>query len=204
VVPEFSVLNSVIDLYKLNLTKTLILDILTWVAVREFCTNQIHVFSNYEHDNFRYKNHRAVTYYGSYQYQQYDEYCVLKINFDIFRQIQNCGNGVFVSSRDQDYIKEHLDEYRTKFNKPVFLKKNYDGLGNIFEHVDHVHYVHNLLDTNNRIIPEAFFYNKTVTIENAGFSGADSIMLRYDDIKSNGLANYRLDHEDKMIQAMVL
>jgi hypothetical protein len=153
---------------------------------------------------FRYKNDRTVVYFGSYPYQKYDEYCILKINFDIFLKTTNNNSGVFVSSRDQEYIKDRIQEYQTKFNKPIILKKNQDGTGNLFTFVDHIHYVHNLLDTNNRIIPEAFFHNKIITIENAGFDGADSVLTRYEDIKKNGLDNYTLSIDDSMIRAMIL
>jgi hypothetical protein len=201
--PDFEVLKSPIELYKLNLDRTLILDVRTWFATREFCTNSIQVFSNYDHDEFRFKNDRTVTYYGSYDYQKYDKHCLLKINFDIFREIAKSGYGVFVSSNDPEHIKKHADEYHTRFDKPVILKKSHAGVGNVLELVDQVHYVHTQLDTNNRIIPEAFFYNKEVTIESIGCSEVDSIDLRYHDIKENGLSSYTMAMNDVMIEDML-
>jgi hypothetical protein len=56
-------------------------------------------------------------------------------------------------------------------------------------------------DTNNRIIPEGFFYGKAVTIEEPYGLGIDSIQLRYNDIVANGLGNYTLSENCPMVQA---
>jgi hypothetical protein len=189
-----------IDLLRIKLDKTLILDIKTFYDCKEFLTNDIHCFSNEEHSFFRYKNNKKVTYYGSYDYQNYDLFCYLKLNFSIFKIMDKNPEGVFISSRNIKYIEIHKDEWFKKFKKPIILKKIQNGFGNIFEMIDTVCYVHTERDTNNRIIPEAFFYNKNVFIEKR-CDIIDSTILRYDDIMKNGLKNYTLDETDLMIRS---
>lgn len=191
-----------VELYKTDLDKTLVLDIDTFTYCREFLTNQVHCFSNVGHPMLRYKNDRTVTYYGSYDYQNYDIFCYLKLNFSIFRELSGNGNGVFVSALDQTYIQNHVAKYEAQFQRPIILKKNYKGVGNLFDMIDAVHYVHTSQDTNNRIIPEAFYYGKDVTIDEV-YQELDSIRLRYNDITANGLGNYTLTDSDVMIQAML-
>lgn len=189
------------DLYRLKLDRTLILDVMTFYDCKEFLTNQIHVYSNNEHPMYRYKDSRTVTYYGAYpEYQKYDVFSHIKINFDIFKPLTSQGYGVFISALDQKYIRNNLERWKKEFDKPVILKKSHEGFGNLFDLIDSVHYVHTQRDTNNRIIPEAFFYGKTVTIEEI-HTELDSIKLRYDDITANGLGNYTLTEDDVMVQA---
>lgn len=191
-----------IQLYSLKLDRTLILDVDTFYKVKEFLTNEVHCFSNDTHPMFRYKNDRSVTYYGSYDYQRYDHFCYLKLNFEIFPPLQKEGYGVFISALDQKYIRLNINRWEQQFSpRPITLKKSHSGYGNLFELVDWVHYVHTQQDTNNRIIPEAFFYNKKVSIEEPLYSGVDSIQLRYQDILNNGLDNYTLSENDIMVQA---
>jgi len=188
------------ELYKANLDRTLILDINTFYDCKEFLTNEVHCFSNDTHDMFRYKNNRTVTYYGLYPYQRYDVECILKLNFEIFRPLTQQGYGVFISALDQKYVRMRVHQWEKEFNRPIMIKKSHGGIGNLFDHIDAVHYVHTERDTNNRIIPEAFFYGKTVTLEEP-YTEVDSIRLRYDDIVANGLGNYTLTDKDPMVQA---
>jgi hypothetical protein len=192
---------SVTELYKLKLDRTLILDVNTFYAVKEFLTNEIHCFSNDTHNMFRYKNDRTVTYYGHYHYQRYDIDCLLKLNFEIFQPLTQQGHGVFISALNQKYIRLNINRWQNEFNRPIIVKKSHSGHGNLFDMIDSVHYVHTERDTNNRIIPEAFFYNKTVSIEEPLYDGIDSIRLRYDDIVANGLSSYTVSENDAMVAA---
>jgi hypothetical protein len=190
-----------IDLYKLKLDKTLVLDIHTFYNTKEFLTNEIHCFSNESHEMFRYQNDRQVTYYGSYYYQNFDKFCYLKLNFEIFKPITFANNSVFISSRNLKYLNDNLDRWKSKFpDKKILIKKIHDGFGDLFEMIDSVHYVHLEEDTNNRIIPESFYYNKKVTIEHIT-DVIDSVNYRYDDIMKNGLINYTLTEDDEMIKS---
>ena len=186
----------VTSLHALGLKKTLFLDIKSFYGCKEFLTNDIHVFSNEPHEMFRYQNERTVTYYGSYDYQNYDVFSYIKLNFGIFRVPQVSGNAVFVSG---PYIRPDF-QYPIP-NKPVLLKAHDSGFGNLFELIDTVHYIHTGMDTNNRIIPEAAYFNKHITIEDLAPEIVDSVTLRYDDIMANGLENYILTNEDKMVRA---
>ena len=191
-----------IDLYKLKLDRTLVLDMHTFNGCREFLTGEVHCFSNESHEMFRYRNSRTVTYYGSYDYQNFDVFCYIKLNFEIFKQFDHAQPGVFVTGRNVDYLQREQPRLEKQFNKPVISKKTQNGSGNLFELIDSVHYIHLLQDTNNRIIPEAFYYNKQVTIEEV-YTELDSVRLRYNDIKENGLVNYTLTQDDLMVKAML-
>jgi hypothetical protein len=190
-----------IELYSLNLDRTLILDVNTFYDCKEFLTNEIHCFSNEPHSMFRYSNDRTVTYYGSYTYQNYDVFNYLKLNFEIFKP---CASkpGVFVSCLDLKYIGSEYERLQRQFDRPIILKKQHTGIGDLFDQIDAVHYIHVVRDTNNRIIPEAFFHGKQVTIEEV-YTELDSIQLRYNDIVSNGLGNYTLADTDEMIKAII-
>jgi len=190
---------TVIDLWKIKLDRTLILDIDTFYQCKEFCTNDVHVFSNDTHEMYRYPDYRTVTYYGIYPYQRFDVECMLKLNFDIMRKSES-KPGVFVSCLDMTHLKNNINRYEKEFERPIILKKSHEGSGSIFDDIDQVHYVHVQRDTNNRIIPEAFFHNKELTIEEV-YNEDDSIMRRYNDIVDNGLDNYTLTLQDKMIEA---
>lgn len=191
---------TLVELYKTKLDRTLILDVNTFYDCKEFLTNDIHCFSNDTHDMFRYKNQRTVTYYGLYPYQRYDVECILKLNFEIFRPCSN-KSGVFVSCLDPKYIRYEYERLKKQFNRPIFLKKQHTGMGDLFDQIDAVHYIHVVRDTNNRIIPEGFFHNKQVTIEEPYNLEPDSISFRYNDIVANGLANYTLTEKCPMVRA---
>lgn len=189
------------DLYRLQLDHIVVLDVHTFTCCKEFFTNTIHCYSNDTHDMFRYKNNRSVVYYGSYPYQRYDVHSILKLNFGIFRPLAEQGTSVFIASGTPDIILNKQDTWKRMYDKPLIFKKPADGSGNIFDSIDTVHYVHTVLDKNNRIIPEAFFYKKHIVIENDPYDKIDSVQLRYDDIQANGLDKYTLDVNDVMIQA---
>ena len=191
---------TLIELYKVNLDRTLILDVNTFYDCKEFLTNEIHCFSNDTHEMFRYKNNRSVTYYGLYPYQRYDVECILKLNFEIFKPCKS-SSGVFVSCLDPKYIRYEYERLRKQFNRPIILKKQHTGMGDLFDQIDAVHYIHVVRDTNNRIIPEGFFHNKIVSIEEPYELAPDSIKFRYDDIVANGLGNYTLSENCPMVQA---
>ena len=108
---------------------------------------------------FRYKNDRSVTYYGSYDYQNYDVFNYLKLNFSIFKDIIKSGDKTFVSGV---YPFLGLEKYLDMDN--VIKKEHYMGRGDLFELISSVVYIHSSLDTNNRIIPEAFYYSKKIKI----------------------------------------
>jgi hypothetical protein len=189
---------NVTNLYSLDLQKTLLVDIKSFYNVKEFLTGDVHVFSDVSHPMFRYKNERSVTYYGSYDYQNYDVFNYLKLNFSIFKDIIKSEDKTFVSGV---YPFLGFSKYRNKDN--IIMKEHYVGRGDLFELISSVVYVHSSRDTNNRIIPEAFYYSKKIKIIEELENIIDSVTLRYNDIKTNGLSNYTLSRDDMMIQGML-
>ncbi|WP_408098561.1 hypothetical protein ACJVC5_06510 [Peredibacter sp. HCB2-198] len=200
VVPEgylddVKALNSISELYKTTYTKTLILDLHSFQRTYMFIKNDILCYSNDSHSMER-STTKNVTYYGYYDYQNFDHKTPLKLNFSIFRPIYNTGKKIFVSSRRYNYKEIELPIELQ--HKEVVTKAESTHHANLFEIFDTMYYFHSDFDTNNRLIPECFFYDKKIVLQlNAKFK--DSIALRYEDILKNGLRNYTLDHTDKMI-----
>ncbi len=180
---------SIVELYQLKLSKTILLDIKSFYGLKEFLgSGEIHVFSNESHEMDRSK---SVTYYGSYPYQNYDVFNYLKLNFDMFKEVTGNGKSTFVSG---PYIPNNC--------KDDLYKKHDDGVGNIFEYINKLVYVHTSIDTNNRIIPEAFYHGVDIEIDDKVPDIVDSITLRYNDIKNNGLSNYTLTKDDAIVKAV--
>jgi hypothetical protein len=196
---------STIKLFSEQCDHTVVLDIHTLNCCFEFLTGHVHCFSNEQHPMKRYTtNNRKITYYGSYPYQSYDVYCLLKLNFSIFKPLSSQGTDVFISSVDTNYLRKHKHRWKAKYallDKQIITKQSHTGIGNIFDEIDTVLYIHSCLDTNNRIIPESFFYKKHVTIENDPYSAEDSVIWRYNDISANGLDKYTLTRQDEIITA---
>jgi hypothetical protein len=192
------------SIFKENYDKTLILDVKTFYKTKEFLTNQVYCFSNESHKKFRYDNSRKVTYFGSYDYQNFDEFCLLKLNFDAFSNYESLSHKIFISSPDQQLIKDNIPEYRSRFpGKEIILKKSSIGKGNIFEEIDTILYVHTGLDTNNRIIPEAHYYEIKVLIDDLAKDVTDSVTMRNNDIIRNGIIKYKITKDDIMISRML-
>ena len=188
------------QIFGLHLKQTLILDIRTFETIKFFLTGTIHCFSNESHENYKGTKNYQVIYYGSYKYQLFDKFCYLKLNFNIFKPIKNIiTNKVFISS---GIPPKQIDYSIFKTEKQIYKKEDSSIVNNLFSEIDEVIYYHVKLDTNNRIIPEAFFYNKIITIEEGTWI-VDSTILRYQDILKNGLKNYTLDGNDIMIKGML-
>lgn len=192
---DVKAVNSISELYNSNYTKTLILDLHSFQRTYMFIKNDILCYSNEGHEMER-SSTKNVTYYGYYDYQNFDHKTSLKLNFSIFRPLNKSGEKVFVSSRKYNYREIELP-YELK-HKEVVTKAESIHHSNLFDLFDTMFYFHSDFDTNNRLIPECFFYNKKIVLHlNPKFK--DSIYLRYEDILANGLKNYTLDHTDKMI-----
>lgn len=192
---DVKALNSITELYQMNFIKTLILDLHSFQRTYMFIKNDILCYSNEGHSMER-STTKNVTYYGYYDYQNFDHKTPLKLNFSIFRPLKQKGDKVLVSSRLYNYKEIELPEELR--SKEVVTKAESTHHSNFFELFDTMYYFHSDFDTNNRLIPECFFYAKKIILHlNSKFQ--DSIALRYDDILANGLKNYTLDHTDKMI-----
>ena len=167
------------DLYQLDISAALVLDMVTFRYVKDLLPCDILSYSNEPHPMWRSSRPgRTITYFGSYPYQPHDVYTILKLYFDIHKPAA-MGYGVYVASMDMEYIAKRADEWESLFDRPVITKKPNTGSGNIFDYVDCVHYVHTGMDKNNRTIPEAFWHGKTVTYEDRCPTLIDSTSLRF-------------------------
>jgi len=186
------------SLYNIKMNKALILDLRTYHEVYCFLQCPMHVYSNESH-SYRVPKKQQVTFYGEYAYQDFDIKCKLKLNFDIMKDIQSSETKTFISSRVPEQL--NIKEYTKKHNLKNVILKHLDKSISIFKECCTILYVHQMLDTNNRIIPEAFYYDTKLIIENET-DIIDSTIIRYNDILQNGLGNYTIDDSDKMIVAM--
>lgn len=197
---DIRAVESIKELYDLTLKSSLILDIHTFNQIYFFLRSDIYCYSNVAHEMKR-SEFKKIKYFGHYDYQNFDFDVKLKLNFEIFKPITKTNiDGIFVSSRKDNYDDFSLPE-SLKHLRQINKDKNshYD---NLYEHFDTVYYYHSDLDTNNRLIPECFYYNKKIHIE---FNGnyKDSIFLRFDDISKNGLKPYSLDENDVMLRSFL-
>lgn len=189
-------INGVKDLYAIDAMSYLILDIHSFNQIYYFLKAPIHCYSNENHKMIR-SVEKPIKYYGHYEYQRFDIDVKLKLNFDIFKKINDhSDNAVFVSSRLDNYKDIKYPESLKGLK--IFTKNKNQHYPNLYELFDTVYYYHSALDTNNRLIPEAFFYKKKIIIEYSDLP-TDSIYLRYEDISKNGLGNYTLSKDDVML-----
>lgn len=189
-------LNSIQNLYKADFARTLILDIHSFNRTYMFIRNDIFCYSNEGHEMVR-SDVKSIRYYGYYPYQRFDSEARLKLNFDIFKPLEGkVENNLLISSLRFNFKDVTLP---SKFrDKPVIYKTAFGHHENLFNKFDTLFYFHSDFDTNNRLIPECFFYGKNIHVHlNDNFD--DSISRRYNDIKENGLLNYWLKDDDKML-----
>jgi len=193
---------------ELNLDNTLVLDIKTFINIRLFCTNRIHVFCNNINDfndrklfNYSFDKTRSVIYYGSYKkYQQYDKFNILKLGLQFHKTYNNSKNKIFFSGADPKILEKYSSKH---LESEVFTKQFNKTIDNLFEEISTIVYVHTSLDTNNRIIPEAKYHNKELRIINDTIE-IDSIKYRFEDcFINNNLHKYIINDNDIMIKNML-
>lgn len=189
--------NSLKTLFEMDIKKSLILDVFTFKKIYTFTKSDIICYSNEPHEMIR-SEHKKITYYGFYDYQPADHKVRLKLNFDAFKPVtKKDPNNLLISqikyNNEDIVIPDEIKHLNV-------LTKNYNSHHeNFHELFDTLYYCHGAHDKNNRLIPECFFYQKKIYIN---YNGAynDSVYLRYTDISQNGLANYKLDASDLMLQ----
>jgi len=179
------------SVYKSQSPKNLCLDIRTFDTIGPLIQGDFYVFVNGNNDQSEYVLTRSkmknIKYYGSYEYQNFDEYNILKLNFDIFKKFDS------PSESEQFESSGGMKNIRNKHSKKpsTFI--------NIFEKYKTFKYIHNTMDTNNRFIPECFYYGRELEFVDE-CKIQDSSIFRYNDCKSGNLNKYRLDKDDKIIQ----
>lgn len=189
-------INGLKELYSIKAKSYLILDVHSFSEIYFFLKAPIHCYSNEPHQMIR-STEKEITYYGHYSYQNFDVDVKLKLNFGIFKKINDkSDHAVFVSSIADDYKNVAYPEELKGIK--LFTKKKNSHYPNLFELFDTLYYYHSARDTNNRLIPESFFYNKKIIVKYSN-QPRDSIYYRYEDILKNGLVNYTLTKDDIML-----
>jgi len=186
-------------------TKTLILDSYTFSDIYAFIKRDIVVYNSHYDSPMIKSNTKNITWFGYYDYQDFTIKERLSLYFDIFREMDT------TKKTDTYYISSPLLDItdRIKKLKPKesiqLLKSPDKKIDNLFEKFDTMYYVHTVIDVNNRAIPEAFYYKKNIELILTEFSKkcVDSITLRYNDIKENGLQNYTLSKDSLIIKEML-
>jgi len=183
-------INNIREIYNSQGYKNLILDIRTFNKISPFLKNDIYAFVNERGNLFKSKI-KKIFYYGSYDYQSYDIYNILKFNFNIFKPFENPKNGKeFISAGNLKNLPKNVD------------KKKPNEFFNIFKEYEKFKYIHNYLDVNNRFIVECFFYERELEFVNE-IKVIDSAVLRYEDCLNGNLEEYKLTKDDKIIQGIL-
>jgi hypothetical protein len=190
----------------LNTPETvIILDNKTYDRLRCFISKSKilwHKTDNKE-DNFRTKKYKKsdIT-FGSYWYQNYDIFETLQFNFEIYPKILNTSNNIFISSpsltnNQSLFLLESKNIFINK-NKILFKEDN-KHIKNLFEEFNTFIYVHNdKIDTNNRLIVEAYFYNKNIILVDS--TKNDSTYFRLNDLNKFGIDYFNLSLDNKLIK----
>lgn len=186
---------SVKALHDLSFSKNLIMDMKTFDSLYMFLRGDILCFANEKHD-FKRSEHKKIVYYGYYDYQDYDVQTMLKLNFDIFRPARGGKDQLLVSTVTSNFDAALIPDALK--GKKIIRKSLLDHYDNFFDQFDTLFYIHTGHDTNNRLIPECYYYGKEVVVAYTGLP-KDSVYYRHEDIKKNGLASYRLIENDPMI-----
>jgi hypothetical protein len=149
----------------------------------------------YAQNHTPFKRKPNLKLYGYYQYQDYDIKEKLQFNFTIYPIISDIKtNKKFITILNAD-----IEMLKNKYPNAIF-RDTHNHINNIFETFDTLIYYHgDGIDTNNRLIVEAFYYNKEVILIDNGYQN-DSVYFRYIDIKENGIQSYKLTKNNKMIK----
>lgn len=160
----------------------------------------------YWSDHIEYSSN--TTFFGFYNYQYPNKEMLdkkdsificekLKIGFKYHKQYLKPDNElVFVSAPNMESLGSKYDGY------PFISKRTYYCFDNIFKDVDSVIYIHNDFDTNNRIIPEAFYHFKKFEIIDM-VDINDSIKHRLDLCLNNKLDELTLDPSSLIIRTIL-
>jgi hypothetical protein len=173
--------------------KAIILDHRTYNTIYPVLKN-IHILC-YAQNYTPFERKDNLTLYGYYPYQDFDVKEKLQFNFTIYPNISDVKtNKTLVTTLNAD--KNIL---KSKYPDAIF-RDTHNHITNIFETFDTLIYYHgDGIDTNNRLIVEAFYYNKKVILINNGWQN-DSVYFRYHDINENGIQSYILTENNKMIK----
>jgi hypothetical protein len=188
--------------YEPFLNKALFLDIKSYNFINYLLpTIKKYLYCNNDKDLDSKIKYTENIYYWYDNYQSGNYRTTLKLNFSIFNSIKSgiTNDGWFVSS-----VEKNLNLIE-KYLPHQFVIKLHNMMINIYKEFQNILYIHTgNLDTNNRLIPESFFYEKNLQLVfvKEDFKN-DSIWLRYNDILENGLKNYTLTRDDIIIKHLL-
>ncbi len=183
------------------LDKALFLDVKSYNTITKFLPGvEKHLYCNNKDDMINSVTYPENIYYWYERYQIGKYKTKLKLYFDIHKTYPDIENNIwFVSSIGSTEKQIEL------FLPDKYILKQHKKMVNIYKDYQKIMYIHNgNLDTNNRLIPEAMYFNKDLHIKwvHEDYMN-DSIFERYIDIKQNGLESYTLDDMDIMIQNLL-
>lgn len=186
--------------YKLQIENVIILDVLTYEKHHMLLgASNILVYSNDVHDFLNTKDN--VIFYGWYDYQIYNKKNRLKVYDSIHKTYAKHDNKTFISSPDIDHDliieKLHLDP------KDILIKDNIKVIFNLFEKINNIIYYQSRVDTNNRLIVEAYIHGINFSLYNNDGFDYDSLIDRRDLISSGNVNQLLLDKNDMMIKDFI-
>ena len=162
-------------------------DIFTYLGIKFFIkTNKKFTYINNNYDDVLTKcvsitcdKDENINWFWYYEYQYIQCYndirikTPLRIGFE-FQKKCDMGNKTFISTTfgcPENIIPKDEELF--------ILKSYYNIYPNLFDKIHSLIHLHTSLDTNNRIIAEAFYHNKKVTVDNY-YTKYDSVAHRYD------------------------
>lgn len=193
--------NTMLDVYQNNKIedKYVFLDIYSYNDIGSMLNLNkkfAYINNNYEYSNkHRLKEVRNTTFFGFYNYQKHPNVIKSKLKIGLtYQKCFNMGNKTYISAPEQGYKIDHKDHY---IYKDILKIQN-----DLFNDIDKLIYIHNGLDTNNRIIVEAFYHGKDVEIVEQS-DIVDSTHHRYSLCMTNNIDQLILNEKDLMIQHII-
>jgi hypothetical protein len=189
-----------IEIPKLYLETVLIFCVKTYESVKDLLWNSKHVrvYSNKSHNFLNTKpNH---TFYGWYDYQQFNKKTRLKFYTDIHKTFTEHKDNVLLSSVLP--TKETMIEMQRYLNLDadrIYTKKHNEHNTNLFANINKIVYWHTgVPDANNRTVVEAYIHNIPLELYLHN-NHNDSVYDRVETIKEQGLTPFVLSTDDILI-----
>ena len=181
-------------------SKVIILDNNTYNNLRGFLKSKV-LLHNTNNKSLKNKNIDDIV-FGSYYYQNRDVKQHLQFHFKIFKKLINVKDNIFISfpERTLEQSLKYLKSKNILVHKKTFIKNNKHTF-NLFENFNTFVYIHNIFDTNNRLIVESFYYDKKIIIFD-DFK-KDSINIRYKELNNKGIDYFKLTLNNKLIKEYI-
>jgi len=204
---DYNIINR-IKLYsfisKYSIEKILYLDIYSFFETKKLTgikNKNTFIYVNRDYEN---KDYLDCNTYGYYNYQTFKNKTPLKLGTCFFKDIKNTNenftflSGIFYDIESLYNYPKIYNEIYTKYDN-LLIKEHGKIYDDLFSKIDKIIYLHNSLDTNNRILIEAAFYDKKIICYHLS-DIQDSIQDRYNNIQNGNLDKYLLTKDDILIQ----